>query len=123
MPRLCSITVYIGCLCCLMFVSNTYGQDAFLDSMRGTMSGEVIEITEQKPIEGVSVKIVNAADGHEYIVTTDKEGRYEQTGLPAGRYTISVSKNGYGDRIGKSKVVVPGGEVFDRIKMRKKENI
>ena len=88
-----------------------------------TIKGEIIDTsTEQKPIEGVTVKIVSV-EGQEYIVTTDKEGAYEKTGLPAGRYTISVSKEGYGDRIGKSKVVAAGGEIFDRIKMREKDNI
>ncbi len=89
-----------------------------------TIKGEIIDTsTEQKPIDGVSVKIVNSGDGTEYTITTDKDGFYEQTGLPAGRYTISVSKEGYGDRIGKSKVVAAGGEIFDRIKMREKDNI
>ena len=32
---------------------------------------------------------------------------------------INVSKDGYGDRIAKSKVVAAGGEIFDRIKMNK----
>ena len=66
---------------------------------------------------------MDAATGQEYIVTTDDNGAYEKTGLPAGRYTISLSKKGYSDRIGKSKVVAAGGELYDRIKMRKKENI
>ena len=89
-----------------------------------TIKGEIIDTsTEQKPIEDVTVKIVNSADGQEHIVTTDKDGIYEKTGLPAGRYTISVSKEGYGDRFGKSKVVAAGGEIFDRIKMREKDNI
>ena len=95
-----------------------------------TIKGEVIEaspeqrpIAEQRPIEGVTVKIVNVATEEEFTVTTNKNGFYEKKGLPAGRYTISVSKKGYGDRVGKSKVVAAGGEIFDRIKMRKKENI
>lgn len=89
-----------------------------------TIKGEVIDISpEQRPIEGVTVKIVNTANGKEYTVTTDKNGTYELKGLPAGRYMVSVSKKGYGDRVGKSKVVAAGGEVFDRIKMRRQETI
>ncbi len=89
-----------------------------------TIKGEVIDLSpEQRPIAGVTVKIVNAATGKEHTVKTDKNGAYEKKGLPAGRYTISVSKPGYGERVGKSKVVADGGEIFDRIKMRKKENI
>ena len=88
------------------------------------IKGEVIEATpEQRPIVGVTVKIVNVATAEEFTVTTNKDGFYEKKGLPAGRYIISVSKNGYGDRIGKPKAVAAGGEIFDRIKMKKQENI
>ena len=89
-----------------------------------TIKGEIIDTsTEQNPIEGVTVSIVNSSSGEEYIATTDADGAYERTGLPAGRYTISASKEGYGARIGKSKVVAVGGEIFDRIKMREKDTI
>lgn len=89
-----------------------------------TIKGEVIDISpEQRPIEGATVKIVNAATEEEFTVKTNKTGFYEKKGLPAGRYMISVSKNGYGDRIGKPKAVAAGGEIFDRIKMKKQENI
>lgn len=100
--------------------------EGVVDSMAGgaTIRGEVIDTSaEQNPIDGVSVKIVDAVSGQEYLVTTDEQGIYEKTGLPGGRYTISVAKEGYGDRIGKSKVVAAGGEIFDRIKMREKDTI
>ncbi len=115
MIRINLILLVILCLC--MFVSVVHVQGA-------TIKGEVIEATpEQRPIAGVTVKIVNVATEEEFTVTTNKDGFYEKKGLPAGRYIISVSKNGYGDRVGKSKVVAAGGEIFDRIKMRKIENI
>ncbi len=89
-----------------------------------TIKGEVIDTsTEQKPIEDVTVTITNSSDGQEHMVKTNQDGQYEKTGLPAGRYTISVAKDGYGNRVGKSKVVAEGGEIFDRIKMREKDNI
>ena len=99
-------------------------QEAETMDSGATIKGEVIDTSaEQTPIEGVSVRIVNSSDGQEHTATTDKDGAYEKTGLPAGRYTISVTKEGYGDRVGKSKVVAPGGEIFDRIKMREKDTI
>ncbi len=124
MTRLCSIRMYIVCLCCFMCFGIAYGQDAFIDSGGATIRGQVLDASpERKPIEGVTVKIVYSADGQEYTVTTDKDGNYKKTGLPAGRYIISVSKDGYGDRMGKSKVLAAGGEIYDQIKMLKKENI
>ena len=97
-------------------VDETLGGDA-------TIKGEVIDTTaDQNPIPEVTVSIVGS-DGQTVTTTTDGDGKYEQTGLAAGRYTISYSKDGYGDRVGKTKLVAAGGEIFDRIKMREKDNI
>ena len=88
-----------------------------------TIKGEVIDTTaDQNPIPEVNVLIVGS-DGQEFDAITDKDGKYEKTGLEAGRYTISYSKDGYGDRVGKTKLVAAGGEIFDRIKMRERDNI
>jgi len=82
-----------------------------------------VDTTErQNPIAGVEVRIV-AADGEGYIATTDAKGDYEQSGIPAGRYLISIYKDGYGDRVGKPVTVVDGGDHFLPLKMTKKDNI
>ncbi len=100
------------------------GQDAEIADGTATIRGNIVDTSpEQKPIAGVQVTITNSITGKTYTVTTDEIGAYVKTGLPAGRYTISVSKEGYGDRAGKSMVVAAGGEVYYQIKMRKKENI
>ncbi len=118
MTRLSVILLVVICMC--MSVSIVIAQEE--DAVGGvTIKGEVIDLSpEQKPIAGVTVTIVNSATGKEYTVKTDKDGAYEKKGLPAGRYMIGVSKPGYGERVGKPKVVAAGGEIFDRIKMRKK---
>ena len=124
MTRLCSLLLLVVCISFSICIGIVYGQDAFIDAGGATIKGEVIDTSpEQKPIEGVTVKIVNAATEEVFTLTTDKDGFYEKKGLPAGRYIINISKNGYGDRVGKSKVVAAGGEIFDRIKMRKMDNI
>jgi len=121
--KILSLTILV-CIIVPISIYTAYGQDAVPIHLSATIRGEIIDTTpEQNPIEGVTVKIVNSSDGREYTVTTNKDGAYEKTGLPAGRYTISFSKAGYGDRIGRSKVVAAGGEIFDRIKMRKKDSI
>ena len=113
----------VFCIGFFLSIPAAHGQE--VGFMGGaTIRGEVIEASpEQKPIEGVTVTIVNSSTGETYPVTTDENGAYEKTGLPAGRYAINVYKKGYGERTGKSKVVVPGGEIYDRIKMIKRENI
>lgn len=102
----------------------SHAQEAEMLDIPATIHGAVFEATpEQLPIEGVTVTIVNSATDAEYVVKTDENGEYEKTGLPAGRYSIAVSKDGYGDRVGKSMVVPAGGEIFFRIKMKKRETI
>ncbi|MYG00185.1 carboxypeptidase regulatory-like domain-containing protein [Candidatus Poribacteria bacterium] len=111
--------LFLLVVCMSMYVVIVYAQEDVVGG--ATIKGEVIDTSpEQNPIEGVTVTIVNSATGKEYTVKTDKDGAYEKKGLPAGRYMVSVSKPGYGDRVGRPKVVAVGGEIFDRIKMRKK---
>ncbi|RKU07634.1 hypothetical protein C6503_24415 [Candidatus Poribacteria bacterium] len=89
----------------------------------GTIRGQIVDTTEmQNPIEGVEVRIV-AAGGEEYITTTDANGDYEHAGIPAGRYLISIYKEGYGDRLGKAVTVVNGGDHYVPLKMTKKDTI
>ena len=117
MTRLSLILLIVVCIC--IPVSIVIAQE---DAVGGaTIKGKVIDVSpQQNPIAGVTVTIVNSATGKEYTVKTDKDGAYEKKGLPAGRYMIGVSKPGYGERVGRPKVVAAGGEVFDKIKMRKK---
>ena len=111
--------IFLLVVCMSMSVVIVYAQEDVVGS--ATIKGEVIDTSpEQKPIEGITVTIVDSATRQEYTVKTDKDGAYEKKGLPPGRYMVSVSKAGYEDRVGKSKVIVAGGEIFDRIKMRKK---
>jgi len=89
----------------------------------GTVRGQILDTTEtQNPIEGVEVVIV-AQDGTEYTVTTDANGDYEHTGIPAGRYLISIYREGYHDRLGKPVTVVNGGDHYVPLKMAKQNTI
>ena len=89
----------------------------------GTVRGQILDTTEQQtPIEGVTVVIV-AQDSTEYTATTDANGDYEHTGIPAGRYLISTYREGYGDRLGKPVTVVDGGDHYVPLKMTKKDTI
>ena len=112
--------VLIAIVCISISTSLTFAEENAAEG--STIRGEVIEaLGENAPVEGATVKIVNS-DGKEFAVRTDAKGKYEFTGIPAGRYTINVYKRGYSPRIGRQKVVGEGGEVFDRIKMRKSDD-
>ena len=93
----------------------------------GTVRGQIAELTPaQNPIENVEVKIIaQAQDGGNQVWTTktDADGNYKHAGLPAGRYLISISKDGYNERIGKPVTVVEGGDHFVPLKMVPKGNI
>ena len=121
MIRRIALTLII--LCFGIFTNSLTAEDIAVVTNEATIKGKVIDITpEQNPIFGVKVLAVDAA-GKEYTTRTNEKGEYEITELPPGRYTISYSKVGYGDRVRKNKLVLAGVEIYDRIKMRKKHNI
>ena len=116
----------------LMFVVYTILSISVVFAQQGgTVRGQILDTTEvQHPIEGVEVKIVGVVevkivgvDGSEFTTTTDANGDYEKSGIPAGRYLISIYKEGYGDRLGKPVTVVNGGDHFVPLKMTKKNTI
>ena len=120
MTRLNVALICIGYM--VLSVGIVFAQD---DSTQqgGTVRGQIVDTTEmQNPIEGVEVRIVGTG-GEEYITTTDANGDYKKSGIPAGRYLISIYRDGYGDRLGKAVTVVDGGDHYVPLKMTKKDNI
>ena len=119
MTRLSFALMLIACLS--MSVSIIFAQGDGVNG--GTVEGKITDTSsKQNPIEGVQVKIVDQK-GTEYEATTDENGEYTRTDLPAGRYLISIYKEGYGDRIGKPVTVVDGGKHYVPLKMTQKSNI
>ncbi len=109
-------------ICAGISVSLAFPQDA-LANQGGIVRGRITDTTEmQHRIEGVRVVIL-AVDSTEYTTTTDANGDYEHTDIPAGRYLVSIYKEGYSDRLGKPVTVVNGGDHFVLLKMTKKDNI
>ena len=101
-----------------------YGAVAFAqDATTGTVRGNVVDTTTaQTPIGSVRVVVVGT-DGTEHETTTDDVGEYSKSGLPPGRYLLSIYKDGYGDRTGKPVTVVAGGDHYVPLKMTKKDTI
>lgn len=115
--------VLIVLACIGISLGVVFAQDDALKG--GTIRGLITDLTPaQSPIEGVTVKII-AQDGgnQEFTTMTDGDGRYEHAGLPAGRYLISIFKEGYDRRVGKPVAVVDGGDHFIPLKMAKKGKI
>ena len=116
MTRFSLVLMLIACIG--MSAGTVFAQDS-----GGTVRGQIVDTTTaQSPIEGVEVKIV-AQSGEEFEALTDANGDYERSGVPAGRYLISIYREGYGDRLGKPVTVVNGGDHFVPLKKTKKDNI
>ena len=96
-----------------------FAQDATTGTVRGTV---VDTTTAQTPIGAVRVVVVST-DGTEHETTTDDIGEYTKSGLPSGRYLLSIYKDGYGDRTGKPVTIVTGGDHYVPLKMTKKDTI
>ena len=120
MRRLRYALIVLACIG--MSLGVIFAQDDALKG--GTVRGQITDLTPvQNPIEGVEVKIVAQDSGKEFIAETDVDGNYEHAGLPAGRYSISISKDGYDRRDGKPVTIVNGGDHFIPLKMSKKGKI
>ena len=118
MTRFSFVLILVACIG--MFSGITFAQDAPFNG--GTIRGTITDLTPgQNPIEGVEVKIVDQ-DGTEYTTKTDANGDYKKAGIPAGRYLISIYKEGYNDRVGKPVTIVNGGDHFVPLKMAEKGN-
>ncbi|MDE0689524.1 MAG: carboxypeptidase-like regulatory domain-containing protein [Candidatus Poribacteria bacterium] len=114
--------VLIGVVCVSMSFGIVFAQNDVLEG--GTLRGLITDVTPaQNPIEGVEVKIVAQDSGKEFITKTDADGNYKHAGLPAGRYMIRISKEGYDERGGKPVAIVDGGDHFISLKMTLKGDI
>ncbi|RKU20628.1 hypothetical protein C6503_05705 [Candidatus Poribacteria bacterium] len=119
MIRFSFVLLFFACVG--MLLGTAFAQNNAANS--GTIRGMITDTTvEQNPIEGVEIKIV-AQDGTEHTTKTDANGEYVKAGIPAGRYTINIHKEGYNDRRGKPVTIVNGGDHFVPLKMTEKGNI
>ena len=119
MTHLNSILIVVACIG--ISVGIAFAQGNAVNG--GTLRGTVTDVTPaQNPIEDVEVKIV-AQDGTQHTTKTDANGEYEKAGIPAGRYLISIHKEGYNARSGKPVTIVNGGDHFVPLKMAEKGNV
>lgn len=118
MTRLSFVLIVTACIGTLL--GTAFAQDDPVNG--GTIRGMIADLTQgQKPIEGVEVKIV-AQDGTAYTTKTDANGDYKKSGIPAGRYTISIYKEGYNTRSGKPVTIVKGGDHYVPFNITEKGN-
>ncbi len=75
-----------------------------LSQNTGTVKGQILFGGDSRPLAGASVHLVQL----NRTVITDSGGKYEFTGLPAGRYTIIAHYGGFEDTA-RSVVLAAGG--------------
>jgi hypothetical protein len=107
-----------------VYNGSVFAQDDFMTPLGGgTLRGTIEDTTpNENPVPEVMVKIV-ATDGTIIEATSDSSGEWVVTNIPAGRYLVSIYRQGYGSREGKRVTVLPGGDQELRLKMTKKDTI
>ena len=81
-------------------------------SKGGTIIGDIQDTTLlENYLSEVRVIFVKA-DGQEFETQSDKNGHFERSGLPAGRYTVNLYKSGYQNRLGKPVSVIDDGRHY-----------
>ncbi len=73
-------------------LSSSYAapKSAVVEVKPGVLTGKVMDLDEQ-PVEGKSVKILDAAGKAKYVTTTGKDGAYTIDNLAAGTYTLILA--------------------------------
>ena len=71
------------------------GRDVPLKTGTATIRGRVLADGSNAPVSRVDIRIGSAESPAGKTATTDANGRYELTGLPAGKFTLSASKPNY----------------------------
>src|SRR5207249_5756759 len=88
----------------------------------GRIRGRVVAADTSLPLRRALVRLTGGQPGLQQTANTDADGRYEFVNVPASRYTISVTANGYVPQFGWQRLSDPGkplnlaeGEVAEKM--------
>ena len=97
-----------GWVCCLLIVFAIASiSNAQTQITTGTIQGTVSD-DNGAAIPGASVEVKNTETNFLRTVTTDEEGRFIVLQLPPGKYTVTVSKNGFATLIAENAELTVG---------------
>src|SRR4029077_15010829 len=80
---------------------------AWAQTQLGTLFGTVTD-TSGAVVPGADVSVENVTTGLKRDGRTDKMGEYQLVGLPAGRYTLRVQKEGFQTEVREGIALSPG---------------
>src|SRR5580700_3601744 len=83
---------------------------AWAQTQVGTLFGTVTD-TSGAVIPGAEVSVENVSTGLKRDGRTDKTGEYQLVGLPTGRYTLRVQKEGFQTEVREGIALSPGAVV------------
>ena len=86
--------------CIVMFVASAFAQapappPAKPPAPTARISGRIVAADTGKPLRRASVTLMAQPSKTTRVTETDSNGRYEFSRLPAGRYSVRPSKDGY----------------------------
>src|ERR1700686_233493 len=83
---------------------------AFAQQVTGTILGRVTDSTGSV-VPGATIQIQNPAIGFSRTDTADSDGRYLESSLPLGSYTVTVQKQGFQTLVRSGIVLTVASEV------------
>lgn len=78
----------------------------------GVIKGRIVD-EAGKPLQGVTIRLLNTERGREVTITTDRDGRFYRRGLQAGEYAIKVDHAGFQPIDDKIRLVAGTDRSFD----------
>lgn len=60
----------------------------------GVIKGRIVD-DAGKPLQGVTIRLLNTERGREIAIATDKDGRFYRRGLQAGEYAVKIEHAGF----------------------------
>src|SRR5712692_11620284 len=98
-----------ACLLLALFLA-LFSSYAWAQTQLGTLFGTVTD-TSGAVVPGADVSVENVTTGLKRDGRTDKTGEYQLVGLPTGRYTLRVQKEGFQTEVREGIALSPGAAI------------